>query len=167
MSGFEVIDVFYHDECNGCGASKAILIKTGPDEFREIYHLEAHLPGESATPSFVVSLGRDKILGTLMASGRFDLLEDYYWFNREGPVRIDITPVWEAAKSTLPKDYGIFRVFDGRTTLPASTATVWTITAKDWGNCWGSEGAVIVKFRLERGRIIVTSKHWDRSMSVY
>jgi protein gp37 len=43
LSGFEIDDAFYRQECEGCGASKSILVKTGPDQFREIYQRRADL----------------------------------------------------------------------------------------------------------------------------
>src|SRR5271157_2646044 len=40
LGGFEVYDLFYRFKCQGCVDSKSILVKTGPDEYREIYHRE-------------------------------------------------------------------------------------------------------------------------------
>jgi len=104
--------------------------------------------------------GADQILATRMlipGTGN-NYYEDYFWFSPGGPVRIDIETITAALKSILPAGSGVWKGGGLDMRSLSYHNSVW----KDRdANCCPSGGAVDIRFRIDDGRVIVTSKHFD------
>jgi hypothetical protein len=87
--------------------------------------------------------------------------DDYYWFDKNGPVLVDFGPVRIAAKSALPDGKSLWGGGDdnGPRTMALSMFKFWVLNKGDWLCCGG--GAVEVRFRLDHGRVIVTGTNYD------
>jgi hypothetical protein len=162
LQAFEIYDLFYRFECEGCVDWKSILVKTGPDEYREIYHLQPTQVDSHADASFIVNVGEDKLLGTRYNVGgnKGIYRDDHYWFDKTGPVLVDFAPVRAAARSALPVGKSLWGGGDenGPRTLASAMFKFWALDKGDWLCCGG--GAVEVKFKLDRGRVIVTGTNY-------
>jgi hypothetical protein len=63
ISGLTIYDVFYRFQSEGAIDWKSILVRAGPNRYREIYHDEP-IEGK-ANPSFFVKLGAETFLRVL------------------------------------------------------------------------------------------------------
>jgi hypothetical protein len=162
LGGLEVYDLFYRFKCEGCVDWKSILVKTGPDEYREIYHREPTQVDAHAGPSFIVNVRQDKLLGAryMVGGNKGEYEDDYYWFDKNGPVLVDFGPVRVAARSVLPKGRNLWGGGDdnGPRTMALAMFKFWVLDKDNWGR---GGGAVEVRFRLDQGRVIVTGTKYD------
>jgi hypothetical protein len=161
LQGFAIYDLFYRfDDHIDSGQIdwKSILVETSPEQYREIYHLQ---PTQAEIgPSFFLKAGADEILVTrdqIPGAGNY-YYEDYFWFDPGGPVRIDLDPIGQAVKSILPADS---TVWNGGGLNMASLTYHMPVWKKGDAHCCPTGGTVDVKLRLDAGRIVVTSKHFD------
>jgi hypothetical protein len=164
VRGFAIYDLFYFFDDHVQSGDidwKSILVADSSGEFREIYHLQPPIQTK-IEPAFLFNAGGDELLGTRdSVPGTGDqYYEDYWWFDADHPVRIDTAPVNEALKSILPDGFGVWK--GGGLDMKALRFrnTVWK---PDDANCCPSGGTVEIQFRLDRGRVIVTGKHFDPS----
>jgi len=137
---------------------KSILVKVAPGGFREIYHLQ---PTQAIIgPSFLLKVGgheipatHDQIPGTMN-----NYYEDYFWFDRDGPARIDIDIIPKILKAILPAGSSVWK--GGGLDIQTLTyrMPVWE---EGNGNCCPAGGMVEIKFRLDDGRLVVTDKHFN------
>ena len=165
LQGFEVYDLFYRFKCEGCPDWKSILVKTGPDQYREIYHLQPTQVDSHAGASFIVNVGQDQLLGARYNVGgnKGIYSDDHYWFHKSGPALVDFGPVRVAARAALPDGKSLWGGGDenGPRTLALAMFRFWVLDKGDWLCCGG--GAVEVRFRLDQGRVIVTGTNYDPS----
>ncbi|MGA8030656.1 MAG: hypothetical protein WB992_26225 [Bryobacteraceae bacterium] len=161
LQGFAIYDLFYYfDEQVESGEIgwKSILVSVSPGLFREIYHLQ---PTQAQIgPAFFLTAGTTELLGTrdLIPGTGNNYYEDYWWFGSEGPIRINIELIGEVLKSLLPVGYGVWK--GGGLDMKSLTfqSPVWKNSD---ANCCPSGGIVHLKFRLDRGHLIVTEKYFD------
>ena len=87
--------------------------------------------------------------------------DDYYWFDEYGSVLVDFDPIRNAASAALPQGWHLWGGGDdnGPRTLALSIFKFW-VQDKDAWLCCG-RGAVVVKFRLDHGKVVVTSANFD------
>lgn len=87
------------------GAYKFILVQTGPDQYREIYHLQDG-GGEfqPLKPARIIDIGAESILATYDPdSGNGGGCSDgYWWFDTAGPHQVDFSAVSGAIAQRLP-----------------------------------------------------------------
>ena len=83
--------------------------------------------------------GGDTLLGFEDDCYKRSVLQDYYWFGEDAPVRIDLTPVWQAAN---------------RVAIPAGRMSL--ALGPDAGSFFDGPGLVDVQFHLNSGRLVVT-----------
>jgi hypothetical protein len=157
IRGFTLYDVLYFFGEDLSPSWKSILVRTQPDQYREIWHYQRNEGG--IWPSYLVKVGQDTLLGLEDDCYRVDIVQEYYWFGKDGPVRIDFSPVWEAAKSVAPKDATVWHGYDGRTALPAGRIRVGLIRDPVWRCCSG--GIVEVGFELSGGRVAIKEARFD------
>ena len=163
LHGFVIYDLFYYFDDHVQSGDidwKSILVEASSGEFREIYHLQ---PTQARIESaFLFNAGDDELLGTRDSiPGTGDqYYEDYWWFNADGPVRIDTAPVDQALKSILPDGFAVLKGSGLDMKALRFRNTVWQ---PGDANCCPSGGTVEIQFRLDRGRVIVTDKHFDPS----
>lgn len=161
LSGFGIYDLFYRfDEHVGTKEIdwKSIVVEVSPGQFREIYHLQPI--AALIEPSFFVKAGSGEILGTrdLIPGTGNNYYEDYFWLSPLGATRINIEAIGEAVQSVLPSDYGVWK---GGGLVIAKLSYHMPVWKKGDSNCCPTGGAVDVKFRLDGGRVVVTSKNFD------
>ena len=86
---------------------KMLLVQVGPDEYREIYHLENEFgrmrPLESAR---IAMVGTESILSTVDPDGGNGgfCVEGYWRFDESGPNRLNFDAVEPAIRSAVPED---------------------------------------------------------------
>ncbi len=167
LHGFEIYDVYYRFD-DHVGTSKidwkSILVKVGPDQFREIYHLQ---PTDAIiTPSHVLNAVDEKILAThdvIPGTGNY-YYEDYFWFSAAGPERIDIERITKEVQSILPDGLGVWK--GGGLDMISGTylSQVWK---EGDANCCPTGGTVILRFRLDGSHIFLLSKSYDPNGKIY
>ena len=170
IGSFDIFDVFYVFDNDPVPSWKSIIVRTGRDEYREIWHYQKNEGG--IWPSFLVKIGHDVVLGLEDDCYRQNVIREYFWFTKDGPGRIDFRPIWAAAKLTVPHNTKVWGGFDGRLELPVGRMRVGLITDPDWRCC--STGVVDVSFVLRAGRVVVTKQrllpeaefHWGSGCRV-
>src|SRR5205085_1907838 len=109
IQGFSIFDLafFFPDgEERRVGPDlKAILVQTRQNEYHEIYVIERNETWGEIRPSRIESAGRIQLLVTRYYDGgnKGAFGEDYFIFDRTGPIRLDPEPVFKAATGVLPK----------------------------------------------------------------
>jgi hypothetical protein len=162
IGGLPIYDVFYRAEEEGAVDWKSILVRTGPNAYREIYHCQPTQVDAGALPSVIVRVGGERLLNSryIVGGNRGLYADDYYYFGQAGPVRVDFEPVWTAGKAVLPKSMGLWR--GGDENSPAALASKrfrLKVLDKGVGMCC-ADGIVEVRFKLDRGRVIVTDARY-------
>jgi hypothetical protein len=161
LRGFAIYDVFYRfdDHVDAKTADwKSIHVEASPGQFHEIYHLQP-TAGE-LNPSYLLKVGSEKIVATstlIPGTGSY-YYEDYFWFSSAGAERIDIEKITGAAQSVLPNGNGVWQGGGLDMTAQRYFMPVWK---EGDANCCPSGGTVEIRFRLQDGRVVVTSKHYD------
>jgi hypothetical protein len=154
---FEVYDVFYFFDEKAEPDWKSILIKTQPGQYREIWHYQRVEGG--IWPSYLLRVGNETLLGLSDDCYKQQVIQEYYWFGKDGPVRIDLSPIWKAAEAVVPEGTTTWYLYDGRTDLPAGRINVGLIRKPGWQCCNG--GVVEVKFELNNGQVVVRGARLD------
>ena len=160
VRGFTIYDVLIRFERPGGDVWKLILVKIGPDRFREIYHLEAAYDTQIEHP-FVAKVGTEYILVSrdVFAGNGVETCQAYFWFDKDGPTWINWSPIWQAARSVAPKDGWAIEVnWSDRQDLIKST---FPVPVRGEGDSTCCRGFVHVRFSLERGHIIVLGATYD------
>lgn len=151
IRGFAIYDVFYFFGEEPDPDWKSILVRTQPGKYREIWHYQRNEGG--IWPSYLVKVGQETVLGHEDDCYKQDILQEYYWFGKGRPVRIDFSPIWKAAESVVPEGTTVWGGYDGRIDLPAGRIRVGLIREPNWRCC--SQGIVEVKFELSNGQVVV------------
>jgi len=159
LNGNTAYDVFYYFEDEQKPAWKSIIIQTGPDSYREIYHDQPN-EGEPV-PSFIVSAGNDPLVCVLDNVYRLDAEDDCFWPEANGIVRLDFKPAWDAAQRVVPSGskvwpYGI----RAKSTFEQFVLKV-RIISQGIHRCCDLRGLADVRFKLERGRVVVLQATFD------
>ncbi|MFN7938953.1 MAG: hypothetical protein U0R19_36830 [Bryobacteraceae bacterium] len=143
-----------------CGA-KSIVART-KEGYREILYTTLRQMDGRLNASFVANAGKERVLGSrdFVGGNRGIHVEHYFWFDAEGARLMDLSPVWEAAKSVvLPGGLRLYGAdFGGPRSFPAGRVRV-PLREIGAALCC-AEGGVEVDFRLERGRLIPTGKRF-------
>jgi hypothetical protein len=148
---FTIYDVFYFFDDEPEPQWKSILVRTGPDQYREIWHYQKIQGG--IWPSFLVNAGNQTLLGLDDHCYRLVRIQEYFRITESGVTRIDFSPISEAANSILPDDTSVWFEFDGRTDLPRGRIRVPLFNQGDDRCC--TEGVVDVWFTLVRSEVVV------------
>jgi len=163
LAGFEVYDLFYRFQCEGCVDHKAILVKTGVDEFREIYHVQPAQIDAFAGSSFVINVGKEQLLGTryVVGGNQGSNCDDFFWFGKSGATVVDFEGVRKAARAVLPEGASLWGGGDDNRpeTIATGVFRFWVIDRNALLCC--SPAAVTVRFRIDRGRVVVLKATFD------
>lgn len=149
---FNVYDIFYYFADDPTPGWKSIVVQTGADRYQEIYHDQ---PNEGIPiHSFVVRAGKEPLLCVVDNVFRWDEQEDCFWFSATGAVRVDFSPIWNAAQQTVQ---GRHAVWDHHLGARANFAnlTIPVGIRSDWNNRCCVDGVVYVRFTMDHGRVIV------------
>jgi hypothetical protein len=152
INGLTIHDVFYRFQSESAIDWKSILVHTGPDSYREIYHDE---PNEGKpNPSFLVKVGEEAVLGVSDNQYRMDEVVEFWCFGADGPLQLDFKPAWEAAREVIPADQFIVERPAGD--FPNRIVSVPTLFRGSGGPCCEVRGLLKVKFKMQQCRITVT-----------
>ena len=168
LEGFAIYDVFY-TMTGERNRWKSILVRTGQDEYREIYHTESFGPaGGSPESAEIVNVGKEQLLRTRCWEGPRSYEDDHWFFDTAGPTIIDFRPIVVRARSVLPKGHKLSYYEDenipGTHYLwnfdnPGLRSTLWVLKPDEQYCCTG--GKIDVSFKFDRGRVIVTRTTYD------
>jgi len=83
---------------------KMLLVQVGPDQFREIFHLENEGQMQPLGDAHIVTAGSESVLSTVdRDSGNAGFCVDEYWtFDKSGPRRLNFDAVNTAIRQAVP-----------------------------------------------------------------
>ena len=88
------------------------------------------------------------------------MVEECFWFNPDGVVKLDFAPVWQAAQNAIPAGRRIWEYnLHAEAGFPSQTIAVGI--REDVKNRCCDTGVVIVKFRVDHGRVVVVQVDFD------
>jgi hypothetical protein len=150
-----------HTIDNGALVMKMILVERGPGEFCEIYHQQYGDSEVVAGPAYLVTVNSETILATTdMDRGNGAWREEEYWaFDKEGPIPLDATPKIDAiTRKLLPR---------GRTIMNGSGFDIRTLSydMPVWrdgdSHCCPTGGKIHIKFALTDHNLIAVNESFD------
>jgi hypothetical protein len=163
INGFPVYDLFSYVESpyssnGGSPDWKSILVKTGPDRYREIYHDE---PNEGKVmPSFLRQLGGETVLGAFDNQYRMDAAEEFWCFSMGVPIRLNLEPLWQAAMKATPADQYTLAGSPFARVIHSDSVSVNTFQNCNMPRC-ASRGRVHVKFKMQQCSLRVVSSEFE------
>ena len=110
LAGYTVVDVLYYPSplalANASVTAakwKSILVQTGTDRYREIFHLQAFYTTASVEPSRIIQSGNEPVLVTMDLDGGNGggCWEGYWWFDSTGPHPLDFSRLEAAIRERL------------------------------------------------------------------
>lgn len=113
LAGYRILEVLYSGgkrNANEPGYDKlswkSILVRTGPNRYKEIFHLQPAGTDEPLKPSGIIPSGNERVLATMDSDGGNSggCWDGYWWFDRTGPHRLDFSRVEAAIKNALPEN---------------------------------------------------------------
>lgn len=160
---FAVYDLFYYFDKGietGRADWKSILVRIPSGLLYEIYHLQAM--GMEIGPSYFMNAGSTEILATSTpwgGTGNWSY-ESYWWFDKDGPVKINTDTAEAAALQIIPAGSEIEN--GGGLDMEHLTfeSAVWK---KEDAHCCPTGGSVEIKFKLDKGLLVVTDKRFTPS----
>jgi len=158
IRGSTIYDVFYRFHSEGVIDWKSVLVQTGPDHYREIYHDE---PNEGTVGrSSLLIIGDETVLGVSDNRYRMEGFEGYWCFGTAGPELLDFGPVWDAARKTIPPSHSIMQFPNAPADFPSLTISV-PVWVPGGFPCCDFRGAVKVRFKMKQCRISVTDAEFQ------
>ncbi|MGA7410851.1 MAG: hypothetical protein WBW33_10220 [Bryobacteraceae bacterium] len=111
LAGYHIVDVFYHVGSREINADltdvkwKSILVRVGPDRFKEIFHLSVFYTTVSIAPSRIIQSGNERILASMDGDGGNGggCWEGYWWFDKTGPHPLNFDVLSRAIAERVPK----------------------------------------------------------------
>ncbi len=167
LAGYRILDVLCYVRGRGTALQfasgdqvkwKFILVRTGPDRYREIFHLQALYTTVSLTPSRIVHSGGERVLATMDSDGGNGggCWEDYWWFDKDGPHALDFSRVRAAIKTRTPENT-VTPTACANLDLAAQRITTWVQKANPSCHACDFLGELTAEFRLD-GPIALPSK---------
>lgn len=160
IDNFAVYNLFYYFD-DGIESKridwKSILVRVASGQFREIYHLQGE--GIEIDPAYFMDAGSTEILATEDSwggTGNFSY-EAYWWFDKEGPFRIDTEQALSIALEMIPAGSEIENGSNFNMETLTFLSNVWKTGD---AHCCPTGGGVEIKFRLHKGSLIVVSKRF-------
>jgi hypothetical protein len=172
VQGFEVYVVTYSCSCSQAGGpflpARSVLVRTGSDEFREIFYARQFDQDAGLPYPAVVSASQEQTLlwFWLDTGGNKHPMEEYYFrFDSQGPTRVDLKPVWGAASSVLPSGGTLLQVNPRLGTFGVGMFTLQLPVFPDchpWEDkpCEDIGGSVEVDFRLDGSRVTALGRRY-------
>jgi hypothetical protein len=158
LHGFPVIEILYRfrDKQDPGPAPvkwKSILVKTGPDRYIEIWHLQAFFTNVPLKPSWIEHVGTEPVLATMDTDGGNGggCWEEYWWFDASGPHELDFSAVASAIAKRIPAG-AHFQTGCYALHLDQQMIQSWVQAKNAECHSCGGLGTVSAKFRLRRWR---------------
>jgi hypothetical protein len=162
IAGLNVVDVLYRIGRREDGKPtavewKSILIQTGPDQYQEIFHLQAAESGAEPVPSGFIRVADQLVLATKNSDGGNGggCVEAYWVVNLSGALEIDFSALEPAIRARVPPRT-VFRT--NCFALSLADQLVHTRVQKADAECriCGYIGDANAHFRLQGARAIPT-----------
>jgi hypothetical protein len=161
VHGFKIYDViyWYGDKTEW----KSILVRTGPNQFREIW-FDDKIQGEFS-PSFLFQIGDKTLLGLIDDCYRRGCEQQYWLFEKDGPTRLDLESIWKAPWTLLQKNQYL-SYYDYRDT-PANLSQGFIEFGLEeqlpgrGGPPDPVPGVIKITFTWDRGQVVITRKEYD------
>jgi hypothetical protein len=149
----EVLDLTFFLDNNKTPSWKSIVVRKAPGSYCEIYQVE---PNSGAVlPSYLIPLGsNDVIIAAKDDCQRYGCTEGFFRSNRMAPVRLDFTPVFEAAGKACPRDVAVWEGY-GNLSVALPRGFIRVGTRDSWGKP-SSDGVVEVRFKVRAGRFAIS-----------
>lgn len=165
VDSFAVYDLeYYSDDADDAGvpfAAESVLVQTATDEYHEIYATECcPPPGNLGRSAIVQGDGQNILVSSFWGGGAYEPgTVVYFVFGKDGPIRLDFTPVLEAALKVIPKDRSLWRMSDDID----FHSLVWsTETNKSNLRVGCCDGSVTVPFRITAdGTVVPTNAEYN------
>lgn len=122
INGFAVYDVVHRVDTSEAptdwekfsyppGLLKMVLVERKPGEFCEIYHAQDSDGEFTATPSYFVDIGSERVLAEHdPISGVGNYFHEAYWtFDKDGPVPLDLSIIKQTVAKVLPANVHVYR----------------------------------------------------------
>ena len=158
IARMNVFDVFYYFSGEETPRWKFVLVKTGPDQYREIIHVQRTTIEQVIGPTTIVKAGLESILSARAPVGvRNITYGDYFWLGEDGPILVNVDePAKAAGIAGVPPGKGIYGlvVID----FPTMTATLPLVDLSMAICCTADR--IEVKFKLQRGKVTITSARY-------
>ena len=155
LAGYSVFDVLYYvSEKENPSLNevkwKSILVRVGPDRYREIFHLENSFSTISIQASQIVQTGPERVLVTMDPDGGNGggCIEGYWWFDRSGPHPLDFSHLRAAIANQVPKNSN-FGISCSYLNLESQRVQSWVQKAAAQCHACDFLGQVTAQFRLE------------------
>ncbi|HXT85684.1 MAG TPA: hypothetical protein VN745_01555 [Verrucomicrobiae bacterium] len=110
LAGFPIVQILYRVGPRGGGEParirwKFLLVQTGKDLYREIYHLQAYYVVPPLESAKIVNVGDEQVLVTDDSDGGNGggCWEEFWWFDSSGPHLLDFSQVKAAIVKAVPK----------------------------------------------------------------
>lgn len=171
LAGFPVVQILYRVGSRGSNEPaeirwKFLLVQTGKDLYREIYHLQAYYVVPPLKSAEIFKVGDEQVLATDDSDGGNGggCWDGYWWFDSSGPHQLDFSAVRAAITKHVP-----------------SGATFWTTcwalhlgdeeikspVQKSDARCHscGTPGEVTARFRLDGAVAVPVSVKYVANLS--
>lgn len=158
LAGFKIFDVLYRVGPRKDGKPtvvnwKSILIQTGHDQYREIFHAQEYYCNCPLSPSEIVQVGNEQMLVTKDSDGGNGggYIEAYWSFDRSGPHEINFSPILAAIIKYAAKRFGPaknFQIGYWGTYPKQNEVKAWLQKAPAQCRACGALGTAVVGFRL-------------------
>ena len=172
LSGFHIVELLYTFTPTDNVTDKipqmwkSILVKTGTDSYREIYHLQSYaapsIPDHSKLePSRIVHVGTETVLATRDSDGGNGggCYEAYWWFSPDGPQPLDFSSFTTAIRKRVPRD-ATFTSSCWALDLDRSELKSWVQKRDAKCHGCGGLGEVIAHFKLNGASVEATDIHF-------
>ena len=143
---------------------KMILVERRPGEFCEIDNAEYDAPMDSIDPASILDLNSEKVLATrdrVSGNGNF-YIEEYWTFDKQGPIPLDQGVIYETLKKLLPKGKDVLNGGGFDIGKLCYAMPVWQVGD---AHCCPSAGTVQIKFALENDQLVVVKQKYNPSPS--
>jgi hypothetical protein len=154
LAGYHIVDALYYVSPGRNSNSdqvkwKSVLVQTGPDLYREIFHLQVFYASVSLTPSRIIQSGSESVLATMDSDGGNGggCWEGYWWFDQAGPHPLDFSRLKAAVVGGLPGNTA-FNITCGNLNL--NSEQVQSSVQRSDARCRACDllGRVTARFRL-------------------
>jgi hypothetical protein len=155
LAGYRILDVLYSGSKRNDRSQveilwKSILVRVGPNRYKEIFHLQATGNVTSLKPSSIILSGNERVLATMDFDGGVGggCWEGYWWFDRAGPHPLDLSRLEAAIQNRIPTNTN----FSSRcSNLDLKSQSVRSGVQKAHPECHTCDwvGEVTAKFRLD------------------
>ncbi len=133
---------------------KRLLVQRSGDEFCAIYQQLYGAEQVKVTPASIVIVSGEPVLKTMDQNGEHTWNEEYWTFNADGPIHVDLSAFRRTLSAVIPVGHSLF------------TTSSFDITGFCYKAILLDDGSITAKLQFENHRLIVAWKQWNPPGSV-